>query len=679
MSSEAMSHSINRLFLCQAAVVCGLFLSLVAPGQAEDVRLRYDSRGNVVAIEDAAIAVSLRVDRVAPAYGRSGDSFTVVGAGFSTTPSANQVKINGVTATVSEAAPDYLKATVPGGATSGPLTVTVSGTTVTAAQGFVVLPTTMTSPDVTTSTEIVVDAPALRVNTLANRNALVTFAGQSADLLSFQFPQLDLPSLGSASYQVFSPSGNSIASGTLYETTRTIHLPPLPVTGRYALYFKSTALLRTQVALESDAVITVDGVATSSGTSFRGQSRRLRFAGTAGQNLGFAQTDRSVTPGGSYLLAPTFYKPDGSALASLANLPQTGNYSAILKTDAAATQSSFKAWLSNDLTAALTLTQLTTASVARPGQGYRYTFTGTAGQRLRLATAPATTTAPVNQRVAFYIYKPDGNCLEAACYYVANSSSYFVYELPPLPTSGTYGLLVDINPYDDGSATFSAPFAVSEEASTALTIDGSAVSVATTELGQYIRASFSGTAGQNLGFAYANVSIVPSGAYLEAVTYYAPNGSTIASLTNLPATGTYSILVALSHATAQSNMDLWLSSDTTGTLTAGSAATVSVTRPGQAARYTYAGTAGQLLRLTTSGTTTTAPASQRVAVYVYKPDGSCLLSGCAYYLANTGTGGYSDLPALPTTGTYTFVFDINPYDNANASFSTTATLTVLNP
>ena len=622
------------------------------------------------------MALTLRVQRFAPMFGRPGDGVTVVGTGFSTTPASNQVTIGGIAATVTAAAADHLKVTVPSAVASGPIAVTVAGVTATSTQTFTALPSTLTGTDVVTATEMTVDAPAVRVNTLANRYALVAFSGQQGDLSSLQFPQLDLPALGTASYQVFSPSGSAIASGTLHETTRTIHLPPLPATGRYALYFKSTVTLRSQVALESAVLVTADGAAVSSGTTFRGQSRRLRFNGTAQQNLGLALNDMSAAPSGAYLLSPVLYRPDGTTvLASLSNLPQTGIYSAIIKTDASATQSSFKAWLSNDLTATLALNQLITAAVARPGQAVRYTFNGTLDQRLRLALK-SVTTVPANQRVAYYLYKPDGSCLEVTCYYTIQSGDW-VYALPSLPASGTYTLLVDINPYDDNAATFSAPFALSEDVTAALTLDGTATTVATTAPGQYIRATFAGTAGQNLDFGYSDVSLQPAGAYVSGVTYYRPNGSAIASLSNLPESGTYSILIALSPATTQSNLKLWLSSEAVGALTAGSPATIAVSRPGQAARYSYAGTAGKQLRLTTAGTTTT-PASQRVAVTIYKPDGTCLSSPC-YTDANTGSGGYVDLPTLPTTGSYTFVFDINPNDDANATFSTNVTLSVLNP
>lgn len=162
--------------------------------------------------------------------------------------------------------------------------------------------------------------------------------------------------------------------------------------------------------MESAALLHADGTATPGGTTFRGQSRRLRFAGTAGQYVGFALTGTSVLPVGAYLTAPVWYKPDGSALASLSNLPQDGGYSVVVKPDATATQSSFSAWLSTDLAATTSVGQPTSASVMRPGQASRYTFAANAGQRLRLHQSAATT-SPAGLRVAVYLYAPDGNPL----------------------------------------------------------------------------------------------------------------------------------------------------------------------------------------------------------------------------------------------------------------------------
>jgi hypothetical protein len=84
---------------------------------------------------------------------------------------------------------------------------------------------------------------------------------------------------------------------------------------------------------------------------------------------------------------------------------------------------------------------------------------------------------------------------------------------------------------------------------------------------------------------------------------------------------------------------------TTVTLNAG-AANATNTVPGQNAKVTFTGTAGDL------DTITTGPSQCcTITVKVLKPDGTTLAS--AYF---TGDNSLS-LPALPTTGAYTIVVD----------------------
>jgi YD repeat-containing protein len=64
---------------------------------------------------------------LAPASGKIGSTITLTGTGFSATASQNVVKFNDVEATVTNATATSLTVTVPAGATSGDVTVTVNG------------------------------------------------------------------------------------------------------------------------------------------------------------------------------------------------------------------------------------------------------------------------------------------------------------------------------------------------------------------------------------------------------------------------------------------------------------------------------------------------------------------------------------------------------------------------
>jgi len=128
---------------------------------ADQAQYFYDELGRLVAVVDSAGHVAvyvydevgnlLRIDRpgtggqqigiffLAPGKALVSTSVTIRGFGFSATPSANEVKFNGVTATVVSATTDTLVATVPTSATTGPVTVTNANGIATSPQTFTVL------------------------------------------------------------------------------------------------------------------------------------------------------------------------------------------------------------------------------------------------------------------------------------------------------------------------------------------------------------------------------------------------------------------------------------------------------------------------------------------------------------------------------------------------------------
>ncbi|MFN3138252.1 MAG: BspA family leucine-rich repeat surface protein [Allomuricauda sp.] len=76
-----------------------------------------------------------------PESGPVGTEITITGTNFSTTVASNTVKIGSATATVTAATATQLKATVPTGATTAKVTVTVGGNTATSTKDFTVTTT----------------------------------------------------------------------------------------------------------------------------------------------------------------------------------------------------------------------------------------------------------------------------------------------------------------------------------------------------------------------------------------------------------------------------------------------------------------------------------------------------------------------------------------------------------
>lgn len=75
-----------------------------------------------------------------PISGPTGTTVTITGTNFDTTPANNIVMFHGTAATVTASTSTSITATVPTGATTGPISVTVGGNTATSATNFTVAP-----------------------------------------------------------------------------------------------------------------------------------------------------------------------------------------------------------------------------------------------------------------------------------------------------------------------------------------------------------------------------------------------------------------------------------------------------------------------------------------------------------------------------------------------------------
>jgi len=112
----------------------------VVDGQGNAAVYTYDAVGNLLSIQRFTSGTTgIGIFVVAPNSARVSTNVTIQGFGFTTPPSSNQVAFNGTTATVVSATATSIVATVPTGATTGPVTVTNANGTATSPQAFTVL------------------------------------------------------------------------------------------------------------------------------------------------------------------------------------------------------------------------------------------------------------------------------------------------------------------------------------------------------------------------------------------------------------------------------------------------------------------------------------------------------------------------------------------------------------
>lgn len=121
-------------------------ISATVPAGATSGKISVTTGGATALSSDDFTVISHTITSVAPASGLIGAPITITGTDFNTTPANNIVKFNNTTATVTASTTTTLSVTVPPGATTGKITVTIDGITATSAEDFtVVFPPTLTS------------------------------------------------------------------------------------------------------------------------------------------------------------------------------------------------------------------------------------------------------------------------------------------------------------------------------------------------------------------------------------------------------------------------------------------------------------------------------------------------------------------------------------------------------
>ncbi len=114
-------------------------LVAVTDQQGRTAIYEYDSVGNVLAIRRQDAVGPIAISFVSPNIAMVGAPVQILGVGFSTNPTDNQVAFNGVPAQVLSSGLNKITTTVPAGATTGPISVATALGTATSPHPFTVI------------------------------------------------------------------------------------------------------------------------------------------------------------------------------------------------------------------------------------------------------------------------------------------------------------------------------------------------------------------------------------------------------------------------------------------------------------------------------------------------------------------------------------------------------------
>jgi hypothetical protein len=267
----------------------------------------------------------------------------------------------------------------------------------------------------------------------------------------------------------------------------------------------------------------------------------------------------------------------------------------------------------------------------------RLTFPGEVGQNLGIDLSAVT----LPSGGSLTVRRPDGGVVASGGFSSPNGRGI---RIPTLTQSGTY--TVEVVP---SSGAGQVRLTLWSDVTGTLVADGAPLDV-TLFRNQWVRMTFAGTAGQNLGVDVSGLVAFNSG----AVNVFRPDGGNQNGvnfgaagvgmrLGTLGQAGVYTVVVAPTSGLAGSlKVTLW--SDVMDILTVGTPYVLQIGYRNQLGRNRFNGTSGQNLGVELSGVSLPANSS----LSVLRPDGAAISN------AGFGTSGLIvNLPTLTVTGEYT--------------------------
>jgi RHS repeat-associated protein len=596
----------------------------------------YDAVGNITSITRQSSAL-ISVLQFTPNTGPTGTEVTIYGTGFGATPGQNTVKFNGVTATVLSAEPTRLVATVPGGASTGFISVTSPAGTASSSRPFTVAPVpvpTITgfSPQIVAADDPVTVTGTNFQGTTTDNNLRIneTYAQvltASPVTLTTEAPL----ATSSGKVSVSTPYGTAISNQDLFVTPYGYAAEDVGFTAR----------------------TTINGAPVTVSLSSLDEFGLVIFDGSAGQRIGVNITSDTLSRSIGLLTPRNVTTVHGDVLVKPfegLTLPITGTYTLFVRPQTGSASGSVTLEIDGVQDVVGTITPNgppVTVSFTKPGQQARLSFNGMAGRRLAVHVQ----TGVLGQ---VRILNPNGS--QFARPFVAGVPA--VVDAPTLVMSGPHTLMYIPNAI--GNVTLRLH--QFQDIAGTIAIDGPPVTVTTTTVGQNGSLTFSGTEGQRVALRVTDVNY-PNWGYASirnpdrtdlinpTVVRSGDDGFLEATLVQ---TGTHTVFVDPYLADVGSaTLTLYkIPADVTGSITIdGPPLTVTIPTAGQNATISFSGNAGQDVSLEITDVN-----NPLGYVHVYILDPSQNIIGST--LVNEfDQDGHIDSVSLPVTGTYAIVVD----------------------
>jgi hypothetical protein len=537
---------------------------------------------------------------------------------------------------------------VPGTAGSGHVTVQTPYGQAASVETVLVLPPGVTAASVVTRGYATVDGAPVNLSIgAAGQIGAMLFDASGGNWVSLQASNI-VTSASSIGYKVYAPGNVLVQSGSITASAPSIHLPRLSKGTYLATFQPDSAGAQFSMAVETNAALKLDAL-TAVATTVSGQSKRVLFNARAGQSLAFNIASTTSSPANRSIVY-TIYSPSGvsytsasaisSGLVNLPNLPSTGTYQLVMAPGSGATASAQLQIVSSAAGDLPPNGSSQTFDATIPGQNAYLNFLAQQGDSYELTLNNVRITGASGSNYLLIVNSPSGSQYTSTTCYTTSPSGNCSLHLWYLP-AGQYS--VTVVPSNGGTLHFNALLAPP--------IAGPNMALGTTtsitlSTGQWERLTFAANGGDTVALQVSSAGTTPPGQSVQFLVY-APtvgaiststpsytsltvNGSQTVNLPNLPATGTYTILVNSSYnlpATAQLSLVPGVAGQAPSD---GTTQTYDGNAPGQNVYFNFTAQQGDSYLLTLANVRATGSSGSSYSVVVNNPSGSQYTSVTCY-------------------------------------------------
>ncbi len=448
----------------------------------------------------------------------------------------------------------------------------------------------------------------------------------------------------------------------------------LPMTGTYTILIVPGGEYTGKVEVTPYYADTVTGTiapsaeGSSKATSLLipGQEAKYTVSGAAGEEVSLKVSEFT---GFSKTLYLEWFNPEGKNIKEKAFtsngfmepvvFPTTGTYTLVVNPNGFNTGSlKLTAYNATAVTGSITPTsggESKTVTTTVPGQGAKITFSGTAGEGVSLVLSESTIKSG-----SVRVLTPEGSEVsESNVSFGTSTTMDGTHQSFALPKTGTYTIYITALGEETGSVKLTAYKAPEVTGSITPTTSGASESVSLLIPGQKAKYAVSCSAGEELSVKISEFTGFSKRVYVE---WFNPGGTDIKEkeftsngfmeAITCATTGTYHLVVyPYGLNTGSLKATVYNASAGTGSITptsGGESKTVTTTVPGQGAKITFSGTAGEGVSLVLSESTI-----KSGSVRVLTPEGSEVSESNVSFGTSTTMDGTHQSFALPKTGTYT--------------------------